>query len=195
MACICPKNKNKNFGRIIFPFLRANRGKLHFASALTILWQRSSAILTRISWSVLCTAWRWRPLKHVFCKKKKKRKKEKRHHGGNLKQLCNWRPRAPPNYLIPCGILIADLRINFCRKSRIPPFFSIAFPNSSFVSKSKDKLTRHTIVWFERRQHLTCAWLIRICRSNVYFPTSQHFGKKKSRYRCSNFGESLAWQL
>ena len=132
--------------------MRTNRGKLHFASALTILWQRSSAILTRISFSLLCTAWRWTPLKHVFCKKKKKRKKEKRHHGGNLKQLCNWRPRAPPNYLIPCGILIADLRINFCRKSRIPPFFSIAFPNSSFVSKSKDKKTNkahYSLIWKE----------------------------------------------
>ena len=69
--------KKKNFGRIIFPFLRANRGKLHFASALTILWQRSSAILTRISLSLLCTAWRWRALKHVFCKKKKKERKKK----------------------------------------------------------------------------------------------------------------------
>ena len=152
--------------------MRANRGKLHFASALTILWQRSSAILTRISLSLLCTAWRWRALKHVFCKKKKKRNKEKGHQGGNLKQLCNWRPRAPPNYLIPCGI------------SKIPHpafFFSIAFPNSSFVSKSKDKKTNkahYSTVWFERRQHLTCAWLIRICRSNVYFPTSPHFGKK-----------------
>lgn len=81
------RKKNKKFGRIIFPFLRANRGKLHFASALTILWQRSSAILTRISFSLLCTAWRWRALKHVFCKKR--RKKEKGHQGGNLKQLCN----------------------------------------------------------------------------------------------------------
>ena len=81
------RKKNKNFGRIIIPFLRTNRGKLHFASALTILWQRSSAILTRISFSLLCTPWRWRALKHVFCKKRRKR--EKGHQGGNLKQLCN----------------------------------------------------------------------------------------------------------
>ena len=70
------KKINKNFERIIFPFLRANRGKLHFTSPLTILWQRSSAILTRISLSLLCTAWRWRALKHVFCEKKKERKKK-----------------------------------------------------------------------------------------------------------------------
>ena len=76
------RKKIKNFWRIIFPFLRANRGKLHFASALTILWQRSSAILTRISLSLLCTAWRWRALKQVFFKKKKRRKK-KGHQSGN----------------------------------------------------------------------------------------------------------------
>ena len=150
--------------------MRANRGKLHFASPLTILWQRSSAILTRISLSLLCTAWRWRALKHVFCKKKKKRKKEKGHQGGNLKQLCNWRPRAPPNYLIPCGI----------SKIPHPAFFFLSLSRIllSFPKAKIKKLTRHTIVWFERRQHLTCAWLIRICRSNEYFPTSPHFGKK-----------------
>ena len=74
------EKKFKNFWRILFPFLRANRGKLHFAreAALTILWQRSSAILMRISLSLLCTAWRWRALKHVFCKKKKKKERKKK---------------------------------------------------------------------------------------------------------------------
>ena len=187
MACICPKNKNKNFGRIIFPFLRANRGKLHFASALTILWQRSSAILTRISLSLLCTAWRWRALKHVFCKKKKKRKKEK------VTTVVTW-----SNCVIEDqGLLqIIWFHAGF-RKSRIPRFFfSIAFPNSSFVSKSKDKKTNkahYSLIWKETTLN------VRLVDSHLplkrIFPHFLTFRQKKSRYRCSNFGESLAWQL
>ena len=116
------KKKNKNFGRIIFPFLRANRGKLHFASALTILWQRSSAILTRISLSLLCTAWRWRALKHVFCKKKKKERKKK------VTKVVTW-----SNCVIEDqGLLqIIWFHAGF-RKSRIPRFFFYRFPEFFF---------------------------------------------------------------
>ena len=151
MACICPKKKI--FGRIIIPFLRANRGKLHFASALTILWQRSSAILTRISLSLLCTAWRWRPLKHVFCKKKKKRKKK-------VTKVITW-----SNCVIEDQGLLqiiwfhAGFRSPIWAEifvenpaSRVFFLFSIAVRNSSFVSKSNDKQTNKahfSLIWKE----------------------------------------------
>ena len=53
-------------------------------------------------------------------------------------------------------------------------YFFITFQNSSFVSKSnKIKWTTsnkaHSIVWFERRQHLAHAWLIHICHLNKWF--------------------------